>query len=122
MTGGITTTEVREKKTKAVKIFEDAMFKWYSNLETVESDERNLKENAINNYQSTFAKQQIRPRHAETKLLGLPWNKKEVTLSIDTRKQRPSNNEKESRFTARQCVLSSRVDFSNSTTWKSPLS
>ena len=82
MTGGTTTTEVREKKTKAVEFFEDATFKlhkWHSNVETLESDERNSKENAINDYQSTFAKQQLRPRHVETKLFGLPWNKKEDT-------------------------------------------
>ena len=87
MTGGTPTTEVREKKTKPVEILEDATFKlhkWHSNVETLESDESNSKENAIDDYQSTFAKQQLGPRQAETKLLGLPWNKKEDTLSVDT--------------------------------------
>ena len=99
MTGGTTTTKVREKKTKAVEIFEDAMFKlhkWYSNVETLESDERNSKENAANDYQSTFAKQQLGPRHAETKLLGLPWNKKEDTLSVDTVNKEPAATMKRS--------------------------
>ena len=71
MTGGTTTNEVREKKTKAVEIFEDATFKlhkWHSNVETLESDERKSKKNAIEDYQSTFAKQQLGPRRAETKL------------------------------------------------------
>ena len=39
MTGGTTTNEVREKKTKAIEIFEDATFKlhkWHSNVETLE--------------------------------------------------------------------------------------
>ena len=52
--------DVRKKKTKAVEIFEDATFKlhkWHSNVETLESDERNSKENAVDDYQSTFAKQ-----------------------------------------------------------------
>ena len=88
MPGETTTTEVREKNTKAVEIFEDATFqlhKWHSNVETLESDERNSKENAVEDYQSIFAKQQLGPRHAETKLLGLPWNTKEDTLSVDIR-------------------------------------
>ena len=107
MTGGTATTEMREKRTKAVEIFEDATFqlhKWHSNVATLESDERNSK-NAINDYQSTFAKQQLGPRHVETKLLGLPWNKKKDTL-IKRRygKQRTSNNEKKCPFAARQCV------------------
>ena len=97
MTGGTTTTEVREKKAKAVKIFEDATFKlhkWHSNEETLESDKHNLKENAINDYQSTFAKQQRGPRHVETKLFGLPSNKKEDTLSVDTVKKEPATTKR----------------------------
>ena len=97
MTGGTTTTEVREKKTKAVEIFEDATFKlhkWHSNVETLESDERNSKENVVDDHQSTFAKQQLGPRHAETKLLGLPWNKKEDTLSVDTVNKEPATTKR----------------------------
>ena len=97
MTGGTTTTEVREKKTKAVEIFEDATFKlhkWHSNVETLECDERNSKENAIYDYQSTFAKQQLGPRHVATKLFGLPWNKKEDTLSVDTANKEPATTKR----------------------------
>ena len=88
---------MREKKTKAVEIFEDATFKlhkWHSNVETLESDERNSKENAVDDYQSTFAKQQRGPRHAETKLLRLPWNKKEDTLSVDTVNKEPATTKR----------------------------
>ena len=124
MTGGTTTTEVREKKTKAVEIFEDATFKlhkWHSNVETLESDERNSKENAVEDYQSTFAKQQLGPRHAETKLLGLPWNTKEDTLSVDT-VNKNQQQRKEVPFRSLPVCMTSRVDFSNNATWKSPLS
>ena len=97
MTTGTTTTEVREKKTKAVEIFEDATFKlhkWHSNVETLESDERNSKENAIHDDQSAFAKEQLGPRHTETKLLGLPWNKKEDTLCVDTVNKEPATTKR----------------------------
>ena len=101
MTGGTTTDEVREKKTKAVEIFEDATFKlhkWHSNAETLESDERNSKENAIDDDQSTFAKQQLGPRHAKAKVFGLPWDKKEDTLSFDTATKEPQQQRKEVPF------------------------
>ena len=63
-------------------------------METLESDERNSKENAVDDYQSTFAKQQLGPRHAETKLLRLPWNKKEDTLSVDTVNKEPATTKR----------------------------
>ena len=76
-----------------VEIFKDATFKlhkWHSNVETLKSDECNSKENTMNDCQSTFAKQQLGPRRAETKLLGLPMNKKEDTIRVDTVNKEPA--------------------------------
>ena len=87
----------RKRRQEAVEIFEDATFKlhkWHSNVETLESDERNSKENAADDCQSTFAKQQLAPSNAETKLLGLPWNKKEDTLSVDTVNKEPATTKR----------------------------
>ena len=70
------------------------MHKWHLKAETLKSDERNSKENAIDSDQSTFAKRQFRPRHAKTKVLGLPWDKKEDTLSVDTVHKEPATTKR----------------------------
>ena len=59
MTGGVTEDEVNEKKTESIEIFEDATFKlqkWHSNAETLEAPSPPCNDE---NYEITFAKQQI---------------------------------------------------------------
>ena len=97
MTGGTSTEEVREKKIKANEIFEDATFKlhkWHSNVKNLESDEPNSSKSFTDDDQSTFAKRQLGPNHAETKLLGLPWNKTKDTLSVVTVNKEPATTKR----------------------------
>ena len=71
MTGGVTVNEVKEKKSPASEIFEDAKFKlhkWHSNVEELESP-------STNDQELTFAKQGLGSTKLRTKLLGLAWDK-----------------------------------------------
>ena len=72
MTGGATIAEVKEKKSRASEIFEDATFKlpkWHSNVKERESPSHNDQEEV------TFAKQELGDSTPRAKLLGLPWDK-----------------------------------------------
>ena len=92
MTGGVKVDEVKEKKTKSTEIFNDASFKlhkWHSNASELERREDTSDEPATNNSESetTYAKQQLGTAQPETRLLGLPWDKIQDTLSVVTNKE-----------------------------------
>ena len=81
MTGGVTEDEVNEKKTESIEIFEDATFKLYklhSNVETLEAPSPPCSDE---NYEITFAKQQLGSQ-PETKLFGLGWDKRKDSISV----------------------------------------
>jgi hypothetical protein len=80
MVGGSNVEEVAEKKATTTEVFEDATFalhKWHSNREELEND--NAK--STSDVGPTYAKQQLGSNSSEAKLLGLPWDKNEDTLS-----------------------------------------
>ena len=79
MSGAHTMEEAKELKCDAMKIFDDAKFKlhkWHSNVNKLESDSVES--------EPTFAKQQLEGNltTADTKLLGLPWDKVTDSLSV----------------------------------------
>ena len=79
MSGGATIAEVKEKKSRASEIFEDATFrlhKWHSNVKELESPSHNDQEEV------TFAKQELGDSTPRAKLLGLPWDKSKDSLSV----------------------------------------
>ena len=97
MTGGANAKEVREKQIKAIEVFQDATFrlhKWHSNVEHLENTESNPSKELVDVDQSTFAKRQLGHSQSEKKLLGLPWNKSEVTLSVVTVSQEPATTKR----------------------------
>ena len=87
MTGGTTVKETEEKKATAVEVFEDATFtihKWHSNAPELEpiSGAPNEQE------ETTYAKSKLGGvKQPEGKLLGLPWNRKQDTLSVTLTKE-----------------------------------
>ena len=59
MLGGGDVTEVSEKKSKAIEIFEDAtshLRQWHSNVESLEKNERRVTESRTDEDETTFAK------------------------------------------------------------------
>lgn len=81
LTGGATVEEVQIKKQVATEIFNDATFtlhKWHSNAEELESD----KDHPQSKDELSYAKQQLGTTASETKMLGVPWDKKNDTLKI----------------------------------------
>ena len=74
---------VAAKRGKSVEVFGDAAFKlhkWHSNVAALEGENTRMSTDAG---EITFAKAQLGSRKADTKLLGLSWNKSEDTLSIE---------------------------------------
>lgn len=81
--GGTRVGDVAEKRVKATEVFEDATFKlhkWHSNVRELEEPNDQLSAAE----EPTFAKQHLGSNQDETKLLGLPWNKSDDTLSVVT--------------------------------------
>lgn len=81
LTGRNTVEEAQAKKTSMSEILLDASFK----LHKWHGSETELEEKAAdgrNGEEQTFAKQQFGVQNNETKLLGLPWNKRSDTISI----------------------------------------
>ena len=79
MTGGATIAEVKEKRSWASEIFENATFrlhKWHSNMKELESPSHNDQEEV------TFAMQKLGDSTPRAKLLGLPWDKSKDSLSV----------------------------------------
>ena len=76
--GGQTILEAKTRKEKAIEILSDATFqlhKWHSNATELEED-------VETDDDPSFAKQQLGVRPNETKMLGMKWNKREDTLTI----------------------------------------
>jgi hypothetical protein len=84
ITGGENVESVAAKRSQAVELFEDATFKlhkWHSSDLTLENHNQS---SPVNEDEMTYAKEQLGSGKCDTKLLGLPWNKVEDTLSIVT--------------------------------------
>ena len=93
MLGGGDVTEVSEKKSKAITVFEDATFhlhKWHSNVESLEGNERGVTELKSDEDETMFAKHQLGTSLPNTKLLGLSRNKAKDTLSVVMSKEVPA--------------------------------
>ena len=93
MVGGSNVEEVAEKKATTTEVFEDATFalhKWHSNREELEND--NAK--STSDEGPTYAKQQLGSNSSEAKLLGLPWDKNEDTLSVTVGKEKSASTKR----------------------------
>ena len=76
--GGSDVDETRGLKEAAIKVFSDGKFelhKWHSNASELE-------EPAPSDSELTYAKESLGTGQAETKLLGLTWDKGQDTLSV----------------------------------------
>ena len=93
ITGGNTKEEVQDLKKTIISVFRDAKFtmhKWNSNEHQLESEnvvpvhEPQLDgENGVPvDEQQSYAKQQLGVKEGESKILGLPWNKREDTIAV----------------------------------------
>jgi hypothetical protein len=84
MMGSASVCETEEKKMIATEVFEDASFKihkWHSNQSTLEAGEA---ESVHEDGEETYAKQQLGgTNNRKGKLLGLPWNREQDTLSVE---------------------------------------
>ncbi|XP_028405750.1 uncharacterized protein LOC114528320 [Dendronephthya gigantea] len=79
ITGGDTKHEVLDLKENTVAIFEEAKFelhKWHSNESVLEANSE------LGDEKQSYAKDQLGVKAGETKMLGLPWNKNDDTLSV----------------------------------------
>ena len=83
ISGSITVHKAREVKDKATVVFRDACFtlhKWHSNAPELEADQSSAEDAE----EATYAKQQLgAPRGNMSRILGLPWNKKRDTVSVE---------------------------------------
>lgn len=90
ITGGGTVQETEEKKAKTTEIFRRATFhlhKWHSNIPKLE-----ISEDAGNEDDLSYAKQQLRVKSRECGLLGLKWNKStdEIAVTIPEEVAQPT--------------------------------
>ena len=94
ITGGESVQSVGTKRLRTVEVFEDATFhlhKWHSNDSTLENyDRTNQPEEDL-----TYSKQHLGSNECEAKLLGLPWNKTEDTLTIPISSEREISTKRE---------------------------
>jgi hypothetical protein len=93
MVGGSNIEEVAEKKATTTEVFEDATFalhKRHSNRKELEND--NAK--STSDVGPTYAKQQLGSNSSEAKLLGLPWDKNEDTLSVTIGKEKSASTKR----------------------------
>jgi hypothetical protein len=82
ITGGDTKEEVLDLKETTVAIFEEAKFelhKWHSNELVLEAKSE---PDECDDEKQSYAKDQLGVKAGETKLLGLPWNKNNDTISV----------------------------------------
>eukprot|EP00795_Rhopilema_esculentum_P014827 gene14827-5944_t len=85
---------VKKLKDTAVEVFKDAGFelhKWHSNEKQFENDQREEQD-----FEQSYAKQQLGVKNTETKLLGLHWNKTEDTTAVMFPKKPWRDDEKRS--------------------------
>ena len=84
ITGGENVESVAAKRSQAVEVLQDATFKlhkWHSSDLILENHNQST---PANEDEITYAKEQLGSGKCDTKLLGLPWNKIEDTVSIVT--------------------------------------
>ena len=81
LTGGATVEEVQAKKQTIIAIFEDATFKLHKRHSNAEELEMNSDPPGGHD-ELSYANQQLGTSSSDTKLLGLPWNKKRDTLAV----------------------------------------
>ena len=84
--GGNNVEEIKDLKETAVNIFKAGGFelhKWHSN-------EIQLDGEATNDDESTFAKESLRRKASETKLLGVGWDKVKDNLSVTFPESEPT--------------------------------
>ena len=77
--GGETTDQTSSYKKKAVTIFKEGelcFHKWHSYAKELENSGNN------DEFESTFAKESCGTKPRETKLLGVPWDKKDDTIAV----------------------------------------
>ena len=83
ISGSITVHKAREVKDKATVVFRDACFtlhKWHSNAPELEAAQSSTEDTE----EATYAKQQLgTPRGTMSRILGLPWNKEQDTVSVE---------------------------------------
>ena len=82
LTGGQTVQQAKERKERAVEIFNDATFnlhKWNSNAEELEPKVNST----VEDDQQSYAKQQLGVKPNESKMLGLKWDKVQDTLTVN---------------------------------------
>ena len=94
ISGGSNVAKAQDLKDNTTEIFSDVGFdlhKWHSNEPELE-DQCTKSEN---NGEITFAKEQLGSAGDQCKLLGLPWNKREDTLSgaFPEEKAKPTKRE-----------------------------
>jgi transposase InsO family protein len=96
MLGGDDATKVREKRSKAIEVFEDATFhlhKWHSNVGNLEESEQRATIPTSDD-ETTFAKRQLGISTPNTTLLGLPWDKARDTISVVTNQEAPATTKR----------------------------
>ena len=74
--------EMQHSKESTQTIFSEAQFelhKWHSNIPALETD--TLQEERSSEQESSYGKQQLGVKTGETKLLGMPWDKEQVTIT-----------------------------------------
>ncbi len=94
MMGGETVDTVATKRTRAVEVFNDGAFKlhkWHSNVKALETSD--LSE-SNDEGELTYAKSQLGSNN-DTKLLGLPWNKSDDTISVEVPLMKPTTTKRE---------------------------
>ena len=89
-TGGGTVPETEQKKATTTEIFRQATFrlhKWHSNIPKLE-----ISEDAENEDDLSYAKQQLEIKSRECGLLGLKWNKStdDITVTIPEEVAQPT--------------------------------
>jgi len=83
---------VRELKESAVAVFGEAQFelhKWHSNEPELEASAE------PEDGKQSYAKEQLRVKPGETKMLGLPWNKIEDSIAVAFREAFPEVSKRE---------------------------
>ena len=83
--GGDCVEELISLKKEAKRIMEEGGFhlhKWHSNIPELGKPQRIDDETLLSQASSTYAKLVVGTHSQETKLLGVPWNKTEDTISV----------------------------------------
>ena len=83
ITGGVTKDKVRDLKQTAIAVFREAQFdlhKWHSNKPELETSAEPNTEGE----KKSYAKEQLRVEPGESKMLGLPWNRRHHRSNVST--------------------------------------